>query len=253
MKINCLKQKLLTLATLLCFFTTQSFSQTGILVTYYDGNVQSYTIATTGKLYFNTNNLLVATNATNTPTSIPISIIRKITFTPTVLPLNLVGFALKNEKKQVVLSWKTENEINTSHFIIERSVDGINYVNIGQVVALNNNTGGSYSFADVTPQTGIAYYRLMQVDADGKYVYSEILKLNRGSLSNIILLPNPAASYFSVNGSTAAKFDVKVYSVAGQLMISGKYSQGEQISVSKLTSGIYVAVVNNQSYKLIKQ
>ncbi|GEP52542.1 hypothetical protein FNO01nite_32140 [Flavobacterium noncentrifugens] len=70
---------------LLLFMTTCSFAQTGVQVTYYDGNVQNFSVATTGKLYFDSDNLFVKTDdSAVAPTTIPVSLIRKIAFTTTL-------------------------------------------------------------------------------------------------------------------------------------------------------------------------
>ena len=255
MKINfiCFKQKLLALAICCFLFAGMGEAQTSILVTYYNGTEQGYSITTSGKLYFENGSLQIAVTNASAPVSLPVSIIRKITFSNVVLPLQLVDFTIFNEKAQVRMSWKTENEVNTSHFDLERSSDGANYESIGQVVSSNSSTGGNYSFADQLPLTGISYYRLKQVDADGKYVYSRALTVNRTSSNIITILPNPASDYFRINSTTSEKLYVKIYSVDGQLMVAGNYASGEQISISKLRTGMYVVFINNKPYKLIKQ
>lgn len=73
------------------------FSQTGIKVTYYTGTEQNFTIQTTGKLYFSGDNLLIKTEAIATDTSIPVSIIEKITFT-NALATQEIGANEKNLK-----------------------------------------------------------------------------------------------------------------------------------------------------------
>jgi len=66
----------------LLLLAAYSFAQTGVSVTYYDGNVQNYNVSAAGKLYFDANNLFVKTDASATaPTTIPVTLIRKITFT----------------------------------------------------------------------------------------------------------------------------------------------------------------------------
>lgn len=65
---------------LFLFLTSFSFAQTGVTVTYYNGTTQAFNVAPSGKLYFATDNLYVKVDGTTTPTTIPVSIIRKITF-----------------------------------------------------------------------------------------------------------------------------------------------------------------------------
>lgn len=247
-----LKQRLLAIAVSCFLFAARGKSQTGILVTYYNGSQQGYSVATSGKLYFENSNLQIVLTGASTPVSIPVSIIRKITFSASPLPLRMVDFTFFNEKAQVTLSWKTENEVNTTHFVIEKSVNGTNYESIGQVASFNSSTGGSYHFADAFPKTGVSYYRLKQVDADGKYEYSKVLTVKRITSDIITLLPNPATGYFKINSTTTEQLHVKIYASDGRLMISGSYTPGEQISISKLTPGMYMATINDKTYKLIK-
>ncbi len=72
--------------TFLLFFlvSTYSFAQTGVIVTYYDGTTQGFNVTTAGKLYFASDNLHVKLDATTTPTTIPVTIIQKITFSTTL-------------------------------------------------------------------------------------------------------------------------------------------------------------------------
>jgi hypothetical protein len=65
---------------LLLLVTTCSFAQTGVTVTYYNGTAQTFNVATSGKLYFETDHLNVKVDGTTTPTAIPVNIIRKVTF-----------------------------------------------------------------------------------------------------------------------------------------------------------------------------
>ncbi|MBS1534910.1 MAG: T9SS type A sorting domain-containing protein [Bacteroidetes bacterium] len=70
-----------TILGLLLLFTAFAHAQTGVAVTYYDGNVQNFSVATSGKLYFDASNVLIKTDASvTTPTTIPVALIRKITF-----------------------------------------------------------------------------------------------------------------------------------------------------------------------------
>lgn len=87
-----------TVFLFLLFFAAFSFAQTTIKVTYYTGSTQDYTIDTSGKLYFSGSNLLVKTTSTATDVSIPTTIIRKITFSSTILATQEIG-ANKNQIK----------------------------------------------------------------------------------------------------------------------------------------------------------
>lgn len=249
------KQKWLIISVCCLLFAVRLAAQTAVSVTYYNGTEQGYPVSASGKLYFENGNLQIISTAASTPVSIPVDIIRKISFSNSALPLPLrmVDFTVSSEKAQVVLSWKTANEVNTSYFVIERSSAGAAYEKIGQVTSVNSVAGSNYSFADQYPQTGVSYYRLKQVDADGKWEYSKILTVNRTTSSSITLLPNPAGDYIRINSAATERLNVKIYSSDSRLVLAGIYTPGEQISVSKLTPGMYTAIINDKTYKFIKR
>jgi len=75
----------------LLFFGVFAFAQTGVKIKYYTGTEQGFNVSSSGKLYFSGDNLLVKSEATSTETSIPVSIIQKITFTDEVLATQEIG------------------------------------------------------------------------------------------------------------------------------------------------------------------
>ncbi len=70
---------------------------------------------------------------------------------------------------------------------------------------------------------------------------------------NILIFPNPAISYFELKSSSEITLNVRIYNTNGGLVLSGVYYNGSKVDVSNFASGIYVVVVNNQSFRLIKQ
>src|SRR5262245_18052201 len=66
--------------------------------------------------------------------------------------------------------WATVWEENTSHFVVQRSSDGVNFYDLNQQPAAgNSNTVREYGFTDTEPLSGTSYYRVVQYDQDGKY------------------------------------------------------------------------------------
>lgn len=100
------------------------------------------------------------------------------------------------------LQWTTETELNSSHFEIERSQDGIRFSNRGQVLGRGNSQlAQQYQFTDVwdAPVT-LFYYRLKMVDVDGKTAYSQIVALRKGRAlaANFVAYPNPFADHIKM-------------------------------------------------------
>jgi len=98
------------------------------------------------------------------------------------LPVELISFEAKSSNEAVVLSWTTATEENNSHFNIERSFDGLNWNEIGQVQG--NGTSSltiDYTFIDSFPLPGRSYYRLKQVDYSGLFEFSKIVVVHSTS------------------------------------------------------------------------
>ncbi|MEJ0101382.1 MAG: hypothetical protein WDO19_01995 [Bacteroidota bacterium] len=95
--------------------------------------------------------------------------------TSTVLPVKLAAWEATPLPGKVQLEWTTATETNTSHFVIERSVDGNIFTPVAEIPANHNSQAAiQYSKEDTDPLPGKSYYRLKMVDLDGKFEYSVI-------------------------------------------------------------------------------
>jgi hypothetical protein len=136
------------------------------------------------------------------------------------LPVILVGFNAALGKNSVDLSWTTEEEINSDYFSIDRSADGILWNSIGKVAAQNvSDIPVNYSFTDMSPLTGINYYRLEMVDRDGKSAYSNVKVVDR-HVSGFSVFPNPARDVVNLSLGTDASpnLTIRLINQSGQLL-----------------------------------
>lgn len=184
-----------------------------------------------------------------------------------VLPLTLVDFKGSLQDANALLSWKTENEQNTLHFSVERSLDGRNFTGIANVAAKNVATTNTYQYYDKNIKdlkAGVIYYRLKQVDTDGSFVYSKIVALSPENKNSLTLYPNPAVNdiILSINVSKAAQAVVKIYDNVGRIVKMQKVNlvagmSSLQVDVSMLAKGIYYLELSNETIKerkrLVKQ
>lgn len=187
----------------------------------------------------------------------------KLTPDAVVLPVTLLNFAGKLVKNDAVLNWQTATEINSSHFNLERSFDGVNFKAITTIAATgNNNAGSNYSYVDAGV-TGldmpVIYYRLKMVDKDGSQQYSRIIVFNiQKNGWDIELLPNPVNSVIRlVSSSSITKADITVTDVSGKIVSRLKNNlvagQVLQVPVAQLPAGVYILTVANKgAYKHIK-
>ena len=177
---------------------------------------------------------VTATNSFGTSTySITIAIVA-----PT--PVTISSFsAIAIANHQINTQWQTATELNTDHFNIERSIDGINFNAIGKVSAVGSGAN-SYQFTDLAPLNGVNHYRLQSVDKDGSFSYSKIVFV---SITNyelpITVYPNPATSSVIVKGSHIAKIQVvdNLGRVVGNHSLSD--ANNPSINVGSLSAGAY--------------
>ncbi|HYO22456.1 MAG TPA: T9SS type A sorting domain-containing protein, partial [Flavisolibacter sp.] len=177
-----------------------------------------------------------------------------------VLPLQLLEFTGRKRNATVELIWRTENEQNTSHFEVERSRNGIGFTSVGKKQAANSSGEHRYELTDVQPLDGINYYRLKQVDRDGRFVYSPIVRVKfEREREKLKIYPQPAQSTINVVFSGSSQLMVQVYDANGRnVMTEHKQNRGVlTLNVASLAKGAYWIVVTDgtlqQRGQFIKQ
>jgi hypothetical protein len=163
-------------------------------------------------------------------------------FTP--LPVTLFSFDAQKRNQTTLLTWKTAQEQNSDRFEIQRSPDGIRYSTIGTVAASGNtNTTVNYSFTDTRPLTGVNYYRLQQIDADGSFSYSRIAAVNFGGVADVTVFPNPASDrlYIRMPGNNRYK-TIRIVDAAGKIVLQHALTTSavSELNISTLSKGWYL-------------
>lgn len=183
-------------------------------------------------------------------------------YTPVVLPISLSFFSGRMDQSAAILNWQTSMEINSSHFIIERSTDGLHFETAGNVPASGNTAQPAvYSFTDHNLSAGLLYYRIKKVDRDGKFAYSNIIRLTyKTNGSAFSLLPNPATDLIAIQykGLLDENTDVLMYTMEGKLVMQTKINKGQTIAyfnTETLYAGTYVVKIlnntTNESHRVI--
>jgi hypothetical protein len=186
----------------------------------------------------------------------------------TPLPISITKLYASTTGATNTINWTTVSEVNSSKFVVERSINGVNYTAIGEVATIANNGNSStalnYNFIDVNPVKGKQYYRLQMVDRNGATKYSQTVTVRRGgsNLEIVDVRPNPTTGlvYFNVLGVTN-NVSIAIRNLQGQTVINKNLIQanGFSIDLSALTSGLYILeAVNTKTqekavYKLVKE
>jgi surface protein len=181
-----------------------------------------------------------------------------------VLPVTLTAFGATADANRVNISWQTSSETSNSHFIIEKSTNGVDFTLLTRAEAKGNGTGATYSVYDYHPAHAANYYRLLQVDQDGKTTSHGVQAINFSvgkALSTVKVFPNPAVAA----GTTQVSFPANTYQRAELTASSGKLLSaldipvnGERIEfdTAALLPGIYIVRLlgkETSSSKLVKQ
>jgi hypothetical protein len=165
---------------------------------------------------------------------------------PVVLPVNWLGFSATETNDGVVLEWATAAELNSSHFEIEYSDDDQSFERIATLPAAGNSSYTHfYSFTDSRPLNGGAYYRIRQVDFDGKYTFSTLEYVQLHAKGRPVIAPNPVVGkQFIINtiDNGPGNWSVRMYSSMGQLIFDNA-GQNEVNSSSMTTINLPEYVV----------
>jgi len=173
------------------------------------------------------------------------------------LPLVLTEFSATLNNKTVGLNWITGKEKSLNYFVIERSVNGVDYKEIGVVVASGgSNVKTTYNFSDEinNKATGIVYYRLKMVDFEGRSQRSQVRMIRVGEEKDNLRLdtyPNPVTSELRITLPVAwqnATVSFDLYTSNGLMvkhMVAGKSNQTEILNVNDLRTGVYIIKVSN--------
>ena len=121
------------------------------------------------------------------------------------------------------LKWETANEINVSHFEIEKSHDKLNFIYTGKTIAKGNTAMNNlYDFIDTNPYEGSNYYRLKIMDIDQQYTYSNVIMIQKNVLNTSIaaVYPNPASNmiHIDLNIAKTEKTNIQVLDMTGRLV-----------------------------------
>ncbi|WP_082893657.1 T9SS type A sorting domain-containing protein [Rufibacter ruber] len=173
------------------------------------------------------------------------------------LPVTLTKFEASIAGNQVKLNWTTASELNNKEFVVERSKNAQRFEPVGTVEGNGtSNTLLSYSFTDTKPLAGTSYYRLKQVDFDGKSEYSKLISINhtpsaQESIAIISTFPNPFQNkiVLELKLAAAATIQVLLLDLNGKPVYTKNLAGGAGVqqytvdNIGTLPNGIYLMKV----------
>ena len=168
------------------------------------------------------------------------------------LPITLMSFnAESNDNNEVIVNFSVASQVNNDKFLIEKSIDAYKWEFVGELSgAGNSNTQIDYTVIDKTPFEGISYYRLTQIDYDGKSetFYPVAVNIVPDKVIGLNIIPNPAIDFINLElvyseGEHPVNHNIKIFNSKGECVYKMFYL-GElndfSINVSKYPSGYYL-------------
>lgn len=169
------------------------------------------------------------------------------------LPVELISFDAKVLNDNILLNWITASEVDNDYFEIEHSVNGIDFVKIGNIEGKGqSNFANDYRFIDTQPKDGINYYRLKQIDFDGKYEYGDIVFVEYKTSGKVKIYPSLSSSEINVTLPESGKdITYKIITFTGQIWQEGSFDNvgaNTNIDIQKLPAGNYLIQIGNKSF-----
>jgi hypothetical protein len=172
---------------------------------------------------------------------------QRLRFAVLPLPVTLKNIFVNLKDSKGLLNWTTSTEQNNKGFEVQKSVgNGQDFRTIGFVGTRakdgNSNTEISYSFEDADIKAGtMHYYRLKQVDFDGKFTYSAIKSIKPGSIeSNLSVYPNPSQGSFTLTtGAASGKVNVFLLDNTGRVINQYMNVSSSNTKFNNLKKGFY--------------
>lgn len=180
------------------------------------------------------------------------SAVTGVTVMLSALPVEFSYFKGQAAAAGNLLQWGTATEQNNDYFSVERSEDGTVFAEIGKVGGSGtSNMAHSYSFTDTKATASINYYRLKQVDKDGKFNMSDVIKIaGNSNAAAARIYPSPVLSSVSVvlNNEVKGKGSIEIYDVTGRTVRNQLISKTDRqlitaVDMNNLVPGMYVLQV----------
>jgi len=170
------------------------------------------------------------------------------------LPVSYLEYQGKQNGDHNLITWKTTNEVNNSHFDIERQFGASQFTKIGRLEGFGTTSSTKdYQFEDYDiSKPGVYYYRLRQVDYNGNEDLSGVIAIvvkDPNRAKSVGIYPNPVLSDLNLQLSTQnhiGDISIELFDATGKLVMTEELSIHDQsefvqhtMDVGKLSEGVY--------------
>lgn len=173
------------------------------------------------------------------------------------LPVKFGKIEAVKDQNGTKISWATFSEAYSDYFDVQYSADGKYFTSVGRVKSLANGTQEAlyYDFVDQYRDHSTIYYRIKQVDFDGKFTYSPMISLRKNVVYNDVkIFPNPTRDVINVTGVKPTS-SLTIFDMNGRIVKSFTGGQSS-LDIQELTAGVYILEILDEDgrnfYKVIR-
>jgi len=221
--------------------------------------IANYTGFTPGERYRFVIQLTAATASNNNQCIVFDNFRTTGTIAQITLPVTFTAFAARKAQNGIYLVWNVAGERDVARYEVERSTNGRDFTPIGEVAATGD---AAYSFIDTRPANGVNFYRVRNVDTDGQFKYTSIVRVNLEQAVVIRAYPQPVLSSVTIEHSEALEGGrITLSSAGGQVVRTvpvTPHALSTPLNLSGLQAGIYLVRYDNgrgqvETLKIVKQ
>ena len=172
------------------------------------------------------------------------------------MPVEFISLVAETNKNDVDLTWEVANELNNEVFYIEKwNLEQAGFLAIGNVAGRgNSNEIETYTWTDTEANRGENIYRIKQVDFDGEYIYSDIVKAYFSDVSSVNVYPNPANDMVVVSNEDELIDRISILDISGKdLWSENILSNTKLIDLTDLPNGLYSIQVESGNRREVRK
>jgi hypothetical protein len=173
------------------------------------------------------------------------------------LPVELVSFTAQLRNAKVNLNWITASEKNNRGFEVQRSQNGQQFTTLLFKEGRGTTTARStYDAVDERPFAGLSYYRLKQIDTDGKFSYSPVVIVKNASLTEASFYPNPTSGTLTISlpqAQVGVAQKVTITDLTGRVVRAQTLPTTGEVDLSQLQAGTYLVTVGTGEQQVTRK
>lgn len=186
--------------------------------------------------------------------NLPLSTVNQMTiYFPTITPVTWGAVSASHKGQAVEVQWETLSETTSDYFKVQRSVDAVHWASLGAVPASGNSLElRAYRYLDPWPPQGEVFYRIREVDQNGRHADSPVMRVYGDAKESILggsfVGEALKVRYFSPQEALAT---CRLYNLDGKILLEHQFQadgsvQELQFQIGALPPGVYCLTVRDK-------